>query len=81
MIIGRGTRGRPLVTTTSSDAPWAAPGPGAIIDGMRYRRAVEKLRVLGEACTSSTRLPLDEPFLREAYVFGEVLSGADPSSA
>ncbi|HEY5854263.1 MAG TPA: hypothetical protein VIW24_09490 [Aldersonia sp.] len=48
---------------------------------MRYRRAVEKLRVLGEACTSSTRLPLDEPFLREAYVFGEVLSGADPSSA
>ena len=52
---------------------WVAPSPGAIIDGMRYRRAIEKLRVLGEACTSSTRLPLDEPFLREAYVFGEVL--------
>jgi hypothetical protein len=52
--------------------------PSAIIDGMRYRRAVEKLRALGEACTSSTRLPLDEPFLREAYVFGEVLAGADP---
>ena len=45
---------------------------------MRYRRAVEKLRVLGEACTSSTRLPFDEPFLREAYVFGKVLTGADP---
>ena len=45
---------------------------------MRYRRAVEKLRVLGEACTWSTTLPFDEPFLREAYVFGKVLTGADP---
>lgn len=45
---------------------------------MRYRRAIEKLRLLAEACQSTTRLPLQEPFLREAYVFGEVLNGADP---
>lgn len=45
---------------------------------MRYRRAVEKLRLLADACQSTTRLPLEEPFLREAYVFGEVLDGADP---
>lgn len=45
---------------------------------MRYRRAVEKLRILAEACQHTTRLLLDEPFLREAYVFGEVLDGTDP---
>lgn len=45
---------------------------------MRYRRAVEKLRLLADACQSTTRLPLDEPFLWEAYVFGEVLDGVDP---
>ena len=45
---------------------------------MHYRRAVEKLRLLAESCQSSTRLPLDEPFLSAAYVFGEVLDGADP---
>lgn len=45
---------------------------------MRYRRAVEKLRELADACQRTTRLPLDEPFLHEAYVFGDVLDGADP---
>ncbi|HVV19288.1 MAG TPA: hypothetical protein VHF06_07625 [Pseudonocardiaceae bacterium] len=45
---------------------------------MRYRRAVEKLRLLADACQSTTRLPVEEPFPREAYVFGEVLDGADP---
>lgn len=46
---------------------------------MRYRRAVEKLRILADACTRSTRWPPgEEPFLRAAYVFGEVLDGADP---
>jgi hypothetical protein len=45
---------------------------------MRYRRAVEKLRLLAAACQSTTRLPVDEPFLQEAYVFGDVLDGADP---
>jgi hypothetical protein len=45
---------------------------------MRYRRAVEKLRLLAAACQSTTRMPLDEPFLHEAYVFGDVLDGADP---
>ena len=45
---------------------------------MRYRRAVEKLRVLAEMCQHTTRPPLDEPLLYEAYVFGEVLDGADP---
>jgi len=47
---------------------------------MRYRCGVEKLRILAEACQHTTRWPPppDEPFLREAYVFGEVLDGADP---
>lgn len=45
---------------------------------MRYRRAVEKLRDLAEACQRTTMMPLDEPFLREAHVFGELLDGADP---
>lgn len=45
---------------------------------MRYRRAVEKLRELAAACQRTTRMPLDEPFLQEAYVFGDVLDGADP---
>jgi hypothetical protein len=46
---------------------------------MRYRRAVEKVRILAEACEDvSQRLPGGEPFLLEAYVFGDVLRGADP---
>jgi hypothetical protein len=45
---------------------------------MRYRRAVEKLRLLAAACQSTTRPPVDEPFVQEAYVFGDVLGGADP---
>jgi len=45
---------------------------------MRYGRAVEKLHILAEACQRTTRLPLEEPFLREVYVFGELLDGADP---
>lgn len=43
-----------------------------------YRRAVQKLRILADACQDTTRWPPEEPFLREAYVFGEVLEGADP---
>lgn len=35
--------------------------------------------MLADACQHTTRwLPDDEPFLREAYVFGEVLDGDDP---
>jgi hypothetical protein len=45
---------------------------------MRYRRAVEKLRELADACQWTTRLPQEDPFLCEGYVFGEVLHGADP---
>jgi hypothetical protein len=45
---------------------------------MRYRRAVQKLRILAEACQHTTGWPPEEPFLRAAYVFGEVLDGADP---
>jgi hypothetical protein len=45
---------------------------------MQYRRAVERLRRLAEACEQTKRVPVDEPFLREAYVFGDVLVGADP---
>ncbi|MGH3918668.1 MAG: DUF7711 family protein [Egibacteraceae bacterium] len=44
---------------------------------VRYRRAVEKLRFLADRCQWTTRLPADEPFLHEAYVFGEILNGAD----
>lgn len=45
---------------------------------MRYTRAVQRLRLLADACQATTRMPLDKPFLHEAYVFGEVLDGADP---
>ncbi|WP_158895151.1 DUF7711 family protein [Amycolatopsis anabasis] len=45
---------------------------------MRYRRAVEKLRSLADGCGHTTRLPVEEPFLQEAYVFGELLEGGDP---
>ncbi len=45
---------------------------------MRYRRAVEKLRALAEACESVKGWPPEDPFLLEAYVFGDVLRGADP---
>jgi len=45
---------------------------------MRYRRAIEKLRILAEACESFKRYPSEEPFLLEAYVFGDVLRGLDP---
>jgi len=45
---------------------------------MRYRRAVEKLRTLAEACESVKNWPPEDPFLLEAYVFGDVLEGADP---
>jgi hypothetical protein len=45
---------------------------------MRYQRAVEKLRELADKCEWVKRWPLEEPFLLEAYVFGDVLAGADP---
>lgn len=39
---------------------------------MRYRRAVEKLRTLAEACEAVKNWPPGDPFLLEAYVFGDV---------
>jgi hypothetical protein len=45
---------------------------------VRYRRGVEKLRILAENCELTKRMALDEPFLREAYAFGDVLDGTDP---
>jgi hypothetical protein len=45
---------------------------------MRYRRAVEKLQILADACEQVKKWPLEEPFLLEAYAFGKVLEGADP---
>jgi hypothetical protein len=46
---------------------------------MRYGRAVEKLRLLAQACDGIKNWPPDaDPFLLEAYVFGDVLDGADP---
>ena len=50
----------------------------AIIGVMRYRRAVEKLRILAEACDSVKNWPPEDPFLLEAHVFGDVLEGVDP---
>lgn len=45
---------------------------------VRYRRAVEKLRILAEACEDVKNWPPGDPFLLEAHVFGDVLRGADP---
>ena len=49
---------------------------------MRYKRAVGKLRILGETCE---RVKIfwsgTEPFLKAVYVFGEVLAGAGPLDA
>ena len=47
-------------------------------EAVRYRRAVEKIQALAEACESVKGWPPEDPFLLEAYVFGEVLEGADP---
>ncbi len=45
---------------------------------MRYRRAIEKLQALAEACESVKDWPPEDPSLLEAYVFGDVVQGADP---
>ena len=49
---------------------------------MRYKRAVEKLRILAETCERVKIFWFDtEPFLQALYAFGEVLDGADPLDA
>lgn len=49
---------------------------------MRYRRAVEKLRLLADECERFARFPSDEePFLVSAWAFGDVLDGTDPLEA
>ncbi len=49
---------------------------------MRYKRAVEKLRVLAGACDRVKMFWFDtEPFLKAVYAFGEVVDGADPLDA
>lgn len=48
---------------------------------MRYQRAVEKLRLLAAKCQWASRWPPEDPFVRAAYVFGDVLEGADPLEA
>lgn len=45
---------------------------------MLYKRAVERLRRLARACEQTRKVRADEPFLRAAYVFGDLLDGADP---
>ena len=45
---------------------------------MRYQRAVEKLRLLAEKCEAASRWPPEDPFVRAAYAFGDVLEGTDP---
>jgi hypothetical protein len=46
---------------------------------MRYRRAVEKLRLLADECEKiGSYPPWDEPFLVSFYAFGDVLEGTDP---
>lgn len=52
------------------------------MESMRYRRAVEKLRLLAEECEKvGFYPPWDEPFLVSFYAFGDVLEGADPLEA
>jgi len=49
---------------------------------MRYKRAVEKLRILAETCERVKMFWVDtEPFLKAACAFGEVVDGADPLDA
>jgi hypothetical protein len=49
---------------------------------MRYKRAVEKLRILAETCERVKMFWFDtEPFLKAVYAFGEVVDGADPLDA
>jgi hypothetical protein len=49
---------------------------------MRYKCAVEKLRILAETCERVMAFWFDtEPFLKAVYAFGEVLDGADPLDA
>jgi len=49
---------------------------------MRYKRAVEKLRILAETCERAKIFWFDtEPFLKAVYAFGEVLDGADSLDA
>jgi hypothetical protein len=49
---------------------------------MRYQSAVEKLRILAEACERAKIFWIDtEPLLTAVYAFGEVLDGADPLDA
>jgi hypothetical protein len=49
---------------------------------MRYKRAVEKLRLLAEECERVGGFPPDEePYLVSVYAFGDVLEGADPLEA
>jgi hypothetical protein len=49
---------------------------------MRYKRAVEKLRILAETCARVKIFWSDtEPFLKAVYAFGEVVDGADPLDA
>lgn len=46
---------------------------------MRYKRAVEKLRLLAEGCERYGPWPSrEESFLVEMYAFGDVLEGTDP---
>jgi hypothetical protein len=45
---------------------------------MRYQRAVAKLRELAEACELEKDPARGDPMVSEAYVFGDLLTGADP---
>lgn len=46
---------------------------------MRYKRGVEKLRILAGTCERVKMFRFDtEPFLKAVYAFGEVADGADP---
>jgi hypothetical protein len=48
---------------------------------VRYARAVQKLRELTDACERVKGWPPEDPFLVEAYVFGDLLQGVDPLEA
>ena len=74
-----------LQTTTSWPADLGVSKlvqAGARYAVMRYKRAVEKLRILAETCERVKMFWFDtEPFLKAVYAFGEVADGADPLDA
>jgi hypothetical protein len=52
-----------------------------MMGGMRYRRAMERLRFLVDLCQKTTTYWSDDRLLREVYVVGDLLTGFDEIEA